>query len=212
MHHIIDHPLIQHKLTLIRSKHTGTKEFRENVNEIAGLMAYEITRDMPLRKTETETPMMRCETRELDRDIVLIPVLRAGLGMVDGITSLIPTAKIGHVGMYRDHDTLEPLSYYAKFPYRMKKAVVLVLDPMLATGGSASATLDKLKSEGARDLKLVCIVGAPEGLERVRKEHPDVEIFLAALDDGLNEKGYIIPGLGDAGDRLFGTNDFPKNF
>ena len=212
MHHIIDHPLIQHKLTQIRSKHTGTKEFRENVNEIAGLMAYEITRDMPLRRTQTETPMMSCETSELDRDIVLIPVLRAGLGMVDGITSLIPTAKIGHVGMYRDHDTLEPLSYYAKFPYRMKKAVVLVLDPMLATGGSASATLDKLKSEGASDLKLVCIVGAPEGLERVRKHHPDVEIFLAALDDGLNEKGYIIPGLGDAGDRLFGTNDFPKEF
>ena len=209
MHHIIDHPLIQHKLTQIRNKHTGTKEFRENVNEIAGLMAYEITRDIPLRKTETETPMMRCETSELSRDIVLIPVLRAGLGMVDGITSLIPTAKIGHVGMYRDPDTLEPKSYYAKFPYRMKKAVVLVLDPMLATGGSASATLDKLKSEGANDLKLVCIVGAPEGLERIRKDHPEVEIYLAALDDGLNEKGYIIPGLGDAGDRLFGTNDFP---
>jgi len=211
MHHIVDHPLIQHKLTHIRNKHTGTKEFRENVNEIAGLMAYEITRDIPLRKTEVETPMMRCECSELSRDIVLIPVLRAGLGMVDGITSLIPTAKIGHVGMYRDHDTLQPLSYYAKFPYRMKKAVVLVLDPMLATGGSASATLDKLKSEGATDLKLVCIVGAPEGLKRVTKDHPDVEVFLAALDDGLNKLGYIIPGLGDAGDRLFGTNDFPKN-
>ena len=212
MHHIIDHPLIQHKLTQIRNKHTGTKEFRENVNEIAGLMAYEITRDIPLRKTETETPMMRCVTSVLSRDIVLIPVLRAGLGMVDGITSLIPTAKIGHVGMYRDHDTLEPLSYYAKFPYRMKKAVVLVLDPMLATGGSASATLDKLKAEGASDLKLVCIVGAPEGLERITRDHPDVEVFLAALDDGLNELGYIVPGLGDAGDRLFGTNDFPKQF
>ena len=212
MYHIIDHPLIQHKLTQIRNKHTGTKEFRENVNEIAGLMAYEITRDIPLRETVTETPMMSCVTSELSRHIVLIPVLRAGLGMVDGITSLIPTAKIGHVGMYRDHDTLEPKSYYAKFPYRMKKAIVLVLDPMLATGGSASATLDKLKSEGASDLKLVCIVGAPEGLERVRKNHPDVEIFLAALDDGLNEQGYIMPGLGDAGDRLFGTNDFPKQF
>ena len=210
MYHIVDHPLIQHKLTHIRNKDTGTKEFRENVNEIAGLMAYEITRDIPVRKTETETPMMRCVTYELSRDIVLIPILRAGLGMVDGITSLIPTAKIGHVGMYRDHDTLEPLSYYAKFPYRMKKAVVLVLDPMLATGGSASATLDKLKSEGANDLKLVCIVGAPEGLERIRRDHPEVDIFLAALDDGLNEQGYIIPGLGDAGDRLFGTNDFPK--
>lgn len=212
MHHIIDHPLIQHKLTHIRNKHTGTKEFRENVNEIAGLMAYEITRDIPLRITKTETPMTQCLTRVLSRDIVLIPVLRAGLGMVDGITSLIPTAKIGHVGMYRDHDTLEPLSYYAKFPYRMKKAIVLVLDPMLATGGSASATLDKLKSEGATDLKLVCIVGAPEGLERITRDHPDVEVFLAALDDGLNELGYIVPGLGDAGDRLFGTNDFPKQF
>ena len=212
MHHIIDHPLIQHKLTQIRNKDTGTKEFRENVNEIAGLMAYEITRDIPVRETETETPMMRCVTHELSRDIVLIPILRAGLGMVDGITSLIPTAKIGHVGMYRDHDTLEPLSYYAKFPYRMKKAVVLVLDPMLATGGSASATLDKLKAEGAKDLKLVCIVGAPEGLERVKKDHPEVNVFLAALDQGLNDQGYIIPGLGDAGDRLFGTNDFPKKF
>lgn len=209
MYHIVEHPLIQHKLTQIRNRHTGTKEFRENVNEIAGLMAYEITRDIPLRKTEVETPMMKCVSSVLSRDIVLIPVLRAGLGMVDGITSLIPTAKIGHVGMYRDHDTLEPKSYYAKFPYRMKKAVVLVLDPMLATGGSASATLDKLKKEGASDMKLVCIVGAPEGIERVGKDHPEVEIFLAALDDGLNELGYIVPGLGDAGDRLFGTNDFP---
>ena len=212
MLHIVDHPLIQHKLTQIRNKETGTKEFRENVNEIAGLMAYEITRDIPLRKTETETPLKKCMTSELSRDIVLVPVLRAGLGMVDGITSLIPIAKIGHVGMYRDHKTLEPHSYYAKFPYRIKKATVLVLDPMLATGGSASATLDKLKSEGASDLKLVCIVGAPEGLERVTKDHPDVDIFLAALDEGLNELGYIVPGLGDAGDRLFGTNDFPEQF
>ncbi len=209
MLHIVDHPLIQHKLTQIRNRHTGTKEFRENVNEIAGLMAYEITRDIPLRKTKTETPMMKCVTLVLSRDIVLIPVLRAGLGMVDGITSLIPTAKIGHVGMYRDHETLKPKSYYAKFPFRMKNAIVLVLDPMLATGGSASATLDILKSEGASDLKLVCIVGAPEGVEKIRKDHPEVEIFLAALDDGLNEYGYIVPGLGDAGDRLFGTTDFP---
>jgi len=209
MHHLIDHPLIQHKLTQIRSKYTGTKEFRENVSEIAGLMAYEITRDMPLRQQETETPMMRCVSSTLDRDIVLVPVLRAGLGMVEGICSLIPTAKIGHVGMYRDHDTLEPKSYYAKFPYRMKKAVVLVLDPTLATGGSASATLDKVKSEGAGDLKLVCIVGAPEGLARIENDHPDVDVYLAALDEGLNDQGYILPGLGDAGDRLFGTNDFP---
>lgn len=209
MPHIVNHPLIQHKLTLIRNKDTGTKEFRENVNEIAGLMAYEITRDIELRETRTETPLAFCTSLELARDIVLVPVLRAGLGMVDGITSLIPTAKIGHVGMVRDHDTLEARSYYAKFPYRMKKSVVLVLDPMLATGGSASATLDRLKKEGAYELKLVCIVAAPEGVERISKDHPDVEVFLAALDDGLNEKGYILPGLGDAGDRLFGTNDFP---
>jgi uracil phosphoribosyltransferase len=209
MLHIVNHPLIQHKLTQIRNKETGTKEFRENVNEIAGLMAYEITRNMELKETRTQTPLMSCLTRELARDIVLVPILRAGLGMVDGITSLIPTAKIGHVGMFRDHTTLEPQSYYAKFPYRMKKASVLVLDPMLATGGSASATLDRLKKEGAHDLKLVCIVGAPEGVDRIKKEHPDVDVFLAALDEGLNEKGYILPGLGDAGDRLFGTSDFP---
>lgn len=209
MHHIIDHPLIQHKLTQVRDKHTGTKEFRENISEIAGLMAYEITRDMPLKQTETETPMKRCVTSLMERDIVLVPILRAGLGMVAGINSLIPTAKIGHVGIYRDHDTLEPKSYYAKFPYRTKEAMVLVLDPMLATGGSASASLDKLKNEGAVDLKLVCIVGAPEGLERIERDHPDVDVFLAALDEGLNDQGYILPGLGDAGDRLFGTNDFP---
>lgn len=209
MLHIVNHPLIQHKLTLIRNKNTGTKEFRENVNEIAGLMAYEITRNIDLKESITETPLMSCNTWELARDIVLVPVLRAGLGMVDGITSLIPTAKIGHVGMVRDHDSLEPVSYYAKFPYRIKKSVVLVLDPMLATGGSASATLDRLKKEGAFELKLVCIVGAPEGVERIKKDHGDVEVFLAALDEGLNEKGYILPGLGDAGDRLFGTNDFP---
>ena len=205
MYHLVDHPLIQHKLALIRNKLTGTKEFRETVNEIAGLMAYEITRDIPLRSTKTETPLARCVTHVLYRDIVLIPILRAGLGMVDGITSLIPTAKIGHVGMYRNHETLEPECYYVKFPVQMNKSVVLVLDPMLATGGSASATLDKLKKEGARDVKLVCIVGAPEGVRRISEEHPDVEIYLAALDEGLNELGYIVPGLGDAGDRLFGT-------
>lgn len=209
MLHVVDHPLIQHKLTLIRNKETGTKEFRENVNEIAGLMAYEITRNIKLKEIRTETPLQTCTGWKLARFIVLVPVLRAGLGMVDGITSLIPTAKIGHVGMVRDHDTLEPQSYYAKFPYRMKKSVVLVLDPMLATGGSASATLDKLKMEGAKEPKLVCIVGAPEGVKRIEKDHPDVDIYLAALDEGLNELGYILPGLGDAGDRLFGTNDFP---
>lgn len=205
MLHIVDHPLIQHKLTLIRNINTGTKEFRETVNEIAGLMAYEISRDVPVKETETETPLTKCMTRVLATEIVLIPVLRAGLGMVDGINSLIPTAKIGHVGMYRDHETLEPKSYYAKFPAILDKAVVLVLDPMLATGGSASAAISGLKEEGASVIKLVCIVGAPEGVKLIESHHPDVDIYLAALDEGLNDKGYIVPGLGDAGDRLFGT-------
>jgi len=202
---VLEHPLIQHKLTLIRKKETGTKDFRENLDEIAGLMAYEISRDLPLQDTEIETPLRACTTKELAREIVLVPVLRAGLGMVDGITNLIPTAKVGHMGLYRDHKTLEPRSYYAKFPDKLEEAVVMVLDPMLATGGSASAAIDQLKKEGARFIKLVCIVGAPEGVRRIETDHPDVDIVLAALDDGLNELGYIVPGLGDAGDRLFGT-------
>jgi len=202
---VVQHPLIQHKLTLIRKKETGTKDFRENLDEIAGLMAYEITRDLPVREIQIETPLTKCSTSELARDVVLVPVLRAGLGMVDGITNLIPTAKVGHIGMYRDHKTLEPKSYYAKFPGNLKDAVVMVLDPMLATGGSASAAIEALKNEGASIIKLVCIVGAPEGVSRIKKDHPGVDIYLAALDDCLNELGYIIPGLGDAGDRLFGT-------
>ncbi len=202
---VVTHPLIQHKLSLIRKKETGTKDFRENINEIASLMAYEITRDVPVRKVRIETPLVECSSYELSRDIVLVPVLRAGLGMVDGISNLIPTAKIGHVGMYRNHETLEPEQYYAKFPGNIGDAVVLVLDPMLATGGSASAAITTLKSKGASIIKLVCIVGAPEGVDRIKKDHPEVEIYLAALDDGLNNLGYIMPGLGDAGDRLFGT-------
>ena len=205
MLHIVEHPFIEHKLTLIRRKDTGTKEFRENLNEIAGLMAYEITRDVPVRQVRIETPMEKCSTYEVSKDIVLIPILRAGLGMVDGISSLIPTVKVGHVGMFRNHKTLEPQNYYAKFPLNIKDAVVLVLDPMLATGGSASSAIESLKKEGASIIKLVCIVGAPEGVERIEKDHPDVEIYLASLDRGLNEKGYIVPGLGDAGDRIFGT-------
>jgi len=202
---VVEHPLIQHKLTLIRKKETGTKDFRENLDEIAGLMAYEITRDLPTREIEIETPLQNCTTRELARDIVLVPVLRAGLGMVDGITNLIPTAKVGHVGLYRDHDTLEPMNYYAKFPVNINEAVVMVLDPMLATGGSASSAIDTLKKEGARFIKLVCVVGTPEGVLRIETDHSDVDIYLASLDKGLNELGYIVPGLGDAGDRLFGT-------
>jgi uracil phosphoribosyltransferase len=202
---VVNHPLIQHKLTLIRKKETGTKDFRENLDEIAGLMAYEITRDLPTREIEIETPLQKCFTRELAREVVLVPVLRAGLGMVDGITNLIPTAKVGHIGLYRDHQTLEPMNYYAKFPGNVHEAVVMVLDPMLATGGSASSAISTLKQKGARFIKLVCVVGTPEGVLRIETEHPEVDIFLASLDKGLNELGYILPGLGDAGDRLFGT-------
>lgn len=202
---VVEHPLIQHKLTLIRKKETGTKDFRENLDEIAGLMAYEITRDIPVREIEIETPLRICTTYELAREIVLVPVLRAGLGMVDGITNLIPTAKVGHVGLYRNHKTLEPMNYYAKFPVNVGEADVMVLDPMLATGGSASSAISTLKKEGARFIKLVCIVGSPEGVNRIKNDHPDVDIYLASLDEGLNELGYIVPGLGDAGDRLFGT-------
>lgn len=205
MLHVLQHPLITHKLTQIRRKDTGTKDFREALDEIAGLMAYEISRDLPSKQVEIQTPLASCSTHELAKEIVLVPILRAGLGMVDGITNLIPTAKVGHVGMYRDHVTLEPKEYYAKLPPSTPSAVVMILDPMLATGGSAEATISFLKKQGAKQIKLVCIVGAPEGVERIEKEHPDVDIYLAALDDKLNELGYIIPGLGDAGDRLFGT-------
>ena len=202
---LVQHPLIRHKLALVRNKDTGTKEFRETVNEIAGLMAYEITRDIPLKEIMVETPLAPCMSHELKKQIILIPVLRAGLGMVDGITSLIPTAKVGHIGLYRDHDSLQPMHYYAKYPGRLANAVVMILDPMLATGGSASEAISSLKKAGAVSIKLVCIVGAPEGVEKIEKDHPDTDIYLAALDEGLNDKGYIIPGLGDAGDRLFGT-------
>jgi uracil phosphoribosyltransferase len=202
---LINHPLITHKLSLIRRKETGTRDFRQNVNEIAGLMAYEITRDLPLREVMIDTPVSPCLTSELSREIILVPVLRAGLGMVDGITSLITTAKVGHIGLVRDHETLVPTEYYAKFPEDISEAVVMVLDPMLATGGSASAAIGAVKKRGAVTIRMVCIVGAPEGVNRLEREHPDVDIYLAALDSHLNDRGYIVPGLGDAGDRLFGT-------
>jgi uracil phosphoribosyltransferase len=202
---LIDHPLITHKLSIIRRKETGTRDFRQNINEIAGLMAYEITRDLPMKEIVIDTPVSSCITSELSKEIVLVPVLRAGLGMVDGITSLITTAKVGHIGLYRDHETLEPVEYFAKFPADLSDAVVMVLDPMLATGGSASAAITAIKKWGAVTIRLVCIVGAPEGVARIEKDHPDVDIYLAALDSHLNERGYIVPGLGDAGDRLFGT-------
>ena len=202
---IIDHPLIQHKLTLMRQKDTGTKDFRQNLDEIAGLMAYEITRDVPTQKVSIVTPVAPCETEELAKEIVLVPILRAGLGMVNGIRNLVPTAKVGHVGLYRDEETLEPHEYYAKFPSNLPDAVVFVLDPMLATGGSASAAITIVKQRGAKLVKLICLVGAPEGVQRIVEDHPDVDIYLAALDEKLDEHGYIVPGLGDAGDRIFGT-------
>ena len=202
---LINHPLITHKLSIIRRRETVTRDFRQNISEIAGLMAYEITRDLPMKEVVIDTPVSSCITSELSKEIVLVPVLRAGLGMVDGITSLITTAKVGHIGLYRDHETLEPIEYFAKFPADLSEAVIMVLDPMLATGGSASAAITAIKRRGAVTIRLVCIVGAPEGVARIEKDHPDVDIYLAALDSHLNEKGYIVPGLGDAGDRLFGT-------
>ena len=202
---VLKHPLITHKLTQLRRKETGTKDFREILNEIAGLMAYEITRDIPLSEVEIESPVSKCSTFEIANNIVLVPVLRAGLGMVFGITSLIPTVKIGHIGMYRDPETLEPKNYFAKFPNNLAESMVMILDPMLATGGSASGAIQAIKDLGAKAIKIVCVVGAPEGVKRIEKDHPDVDIYLAALDEKLNDYGYIVPGLGDAGDRLFGT-------
>ena len=205
MLHVMYHPLITHKLTQMRKKETGTKDFKQNLDEIAGLMAYEVCRDLPVKKVHIETPVCECDTYELAKEIVLIPILRAGLGLVNGINDLIPTAKVGFIGLYRDEETLEPHEYFAKFPSTMPNAVNLVLDPMLATGGSAVAAIDMIKARGAETIKLVCLVAAPEGVKAVEEAHPDVDIYLAALDEKLNENGYIVPGLGDAGDRIFGT-------
>ena len=202
---VLNHPLITHKLTQMRKVETGTKNFRENLDEVAGLMAYEITRDLKLDPVTITTPVQETETFELHKEIVLVPILRAGLGMVDGILNLVPTAKVGHIGVYRDEETLMPHEYFAKFPENLEEAEVLVLDPMLATGGSADAALEMVKQRGAKSIKLVCLVGAPEGVELIKQNHPDVDVYLAALDTKLNEKGYIVPGLGDAGDRIFGT-------
>jgi uracil phosphoribosyltransferase len=205
MLNLLKHPFLTHKLTRLRRKETDTKDFRRTLGEIAGLMAYEITRDLPLKDITIETPLGECHTQELARDVVLIPILRAGLGMVEGISNLMPSARIGHLGMYRDHETLQPKTYYSKFPDNLPDAIVMVLDPMLATGGSSSAAIQILKDHGARTIKLVCVVGAPEGIDKIMKDHPDVQIYLAGLDEKLNHNGYIVPGLGDAGDRLFGT-------
>ncbi|GGE05310.1 uracil phosphoribosyltransferase [Marinithermofilum abyssi] len=204
--YVFDHPLIQHKMTYIRDKNTGTKEFRELVNEVAALMAYEITRDMPLEEITVETPVAKAKCKVLSgKKLGLVPILRAGLGMVDGILELIPAAKVGHIGLYRDPETLEPVQYYAKMPSDIGERDLIVIDPMLATGGSASEAIRMIKEMGARNIKLMCLIAAPEGIERVQKDHDDVDIFVAAVDEKLDEKSYIIPGLGDAGDRLFGT-------
>lgn len=202
---ILNHSLIKHKLTNIRKETTCTKDFYQNVEEIAGLMAYEITREFPLKDVEIQTPICKSVQQELANDVVIVPILRAGLGMVEGIRSMLPTAKVGFVGLYRDEETLEPHEYYAKFPDNIKDSIVLIVDPMLATGGSASAAIDIVKSHGSKDIRYVGLVAAPEGVQFLSTKHPDVEIYLAALDEKLNENGYIVPGLGDCGDRLYGT-------
>lgn len=202
----MDHPLIQHKLTLIRDKTTGSKEFRELVVEVSMLLAYEATRDMALEDTEVETPITVTQSKVLSgRKVAIVPILRAGLGMVDGFLSLLPAAKVGHVGLYRDPETLEPVEYYVKLPSDVNERELIVVDPMLATGGSANAAIQFLKNRGAESIKFVCLIGCPEGIEAVTKTHPDVDIYVAAIDEKLNEHAYIVPGLGDAGDRLFGT-------
>lgn len=202
---IFNHPLIHHKLTIIRDEKTTTKDFRQTVSEIASLMAFEATRNLTLKEVEIKTPICQAKTYMLDSEIVIVPILRAGLGMVDGIHSLIPTAKVGHIGLYRDEETLEPHSYYAKFPPTLPQATVLLVDPMLATGGSAVAAIDILKQHHAKKIIYMGIVGVEQGIENLQKHHPDVDIYLAAKDEKLNENGYIVPGLGDCGDRIFGT-------
>lgn len=203
---VIEHPLIQHKLSILRDRSTPTKLFKELVDEIAMLMAFEVTRDLPLEPIAIDTPLERMEARRLSGyEPVLVPILRAGLGMVDGIRALVPSARVGHVGLYRDHETLEPIEYYFKVPSDLAQRDVFVLDPMLATGGSAVDAIAQLKKAGAQRVRFICLVAAPEGVARLNQAHPDVPIFTAALDRQLNEVGYILPGLGDAGDRLFGT-------
>lgn len=204
--HLIDHPLILHKLSYLRDKATGTKDFRDLVEEIAMLMAYEITRELPLEDKKIETPIGPMVAKQLSgKKLGIIPILRAGLGMVDGVLRLIPAAKVGHIGLYRDHETLEPVEYYCKLPADVEERELIVVDPMLATGGSAVAAIQFLKDRGAQNIKLMCLVSAPEGIAKVQKCHDDVNIYVAAIDEKLNENGYIVPGLGDAGDRLFGT-------
>jgi uracil phosphoribosyltransferase len=204
--YVFDHPLIQHKLTYIRDKNTGTKEFRELVEEVATLMAFEITRDLPLEEVEIETPVSKAKAKVIaGKKLGVIPILRAGMGMVDGILKLIPAAKVGHIGLYRDPKTLKPVEYYVKLPTDVEERDFIIVDPMLATGGSAVEAINALKKRGAKSIKFMCLIAAPEGVEAVKSAHPDVDIYIAALDEKLNDHGYIVPGLGDAGDRLFGT-------
>ena len=203
---ILDHPLIQHKLTQIRQKDTPTTQFRQMINEIGGLMVYEITRDLPLEQIEIETPVAKTKANVIaGKKMVVVPILRAGLGIVDGILQMIPSARIGHIGIFRDEETLQPVEYFAKFPEGLDQRDIFIVDPMLATGGSAIAAINSIKQRGAKNIKLVCLVGAPEGVKAINEAHPDVTVYLASLDEKLNEKGYIVPGLGDAGDRIFGT-------
>ncbi len=206
MVHVLDHPLLQHKLSILRDENTGVKDFREIVGEVATLMCYEATRDLPLQDVEIQTPVAKAVTKQLaGTKLAIVPVLRAGLGMVEGILTLIPSAKVGHIGLFRDPDTLNPVKYYCKMPTDIAERDVIILDPMLATGGSASAAIAFVKEYGVKNIKLMNILAAPEGIQRIRADHPDVEIYVAAVDEKLNDHGYIVPGLGDAGDRIFGT-------
>ena len=203
---VLNHPLITHKLGILRDIHTGTKEFRELITEISTLLCYEATKDAKLEKTTIETPLEKMETGKLNEDnYAIVPILRAGMGMLDGIINVIPNAKVGHIGLYRDEETFQPIEYYFKMPENVSQREVLIIDPMLATGGSASATISRLKEEGVKKIKLLCVVAAPEGINLIEKDHPDVQIYCATVDRTLNESAYILPGLGDAGDRLFGT-------
>lgn len=202
----MDHPLIQHKLTLIRDKNTGSKDFRELVKELAMLMCYEVTRDLPLEEIEIESPVAKTKAKVISgRKVGIVPILRAGLGMVDGFLTLLPAAKVGHVGLYRDPETLEPVEYYCKMPTDVEERELIVVDPMLATGGSANAAIQFIKDRGATNIKLACLVSCPEGIKAVHDAHPDVDIYVGSIDEKLNDHAYIVPGLGDAGDRLYGT-------
>lgn len=204
--HVIDHPMIQHKLTIMRKKETGSKDFRELLKEISLLMGYEVTRDLPLDDIEIETPICKTMAKKVSgRKLAIVPILRAGIGMVDGLQTLVPVAKVGHIGLYRNEETHVPVVYYCKLPEDINQRLVIVTDPMLATGGSACDALSMLKARGCNNIRLMCLVSAPEGIARVQKEHPDVDIYVAAVDDHLNKDAYIVPGLGDAGDRIFGT-------